>query len=128
MPQFPMTDSRRPVLERIPDYAVAISDAGKNITVSIADKVVAETSRALLIQETRHKDVYYLPREDVDLSLFEPTDHSTYCPFKGHANYFSYGDLENLVWSYEDPYPEVSELKDYLSFYTDRVEINVKGD
>lgn len=128
MPQFPMTDGRRAILAQIPDYAVTISDAGKKITVSINDQVVTETSRALLIQETRHKDVYYLPREDVHLSLFEPTDHSTYCPFKGSASYFSYGDLENLVWSYEDPYPEVSALKGYLSFYADRVEIKVKGD
>lgn len=127
MPQFPMTDSRSATLERIPDYAVAISQAAKTITVSVNGQVLAQTSRALLVQETRHADVYYLPREDVDLSLFVSTDLSTYCPFKGHANYFSYGDLENLVWSYEDPYPEVAELKNYLSFYVDRVDISEKG-
>lgn len=127
MPQFPMIESRRAILERIPDYEVAISQSPKKITVTVGDQIIAESSKALLIEETRHSDVYYLPREDVNLSMLTPTDHSTYCPFKGQASYFSYGDLENVVWSYEDPYPEVSELKDYLSFYTDRVKQSVTG-
>ena len=59
MPQFPMTDSRRKVLERIPDYAVEITPAGKSITVSHDDNTIAKTDAALLIQETRHDGVYY---------------------------------------------------------------------
>jgi uncharacterized protein (DUF427 family) len=59
------------------------------------------------------------------MSAFEATELSTYCPFKGHANYWSLPDLENFAWSYEDPYPEVFELKDYVSFYTNKVEVSV---
>ena len=129
MPQFPMTDSRRNVLERIPDYAVEITPAGKSITVSHDDNTIAKTDAALLIQETRHDGVYYLPRESVNMDLLEPTELSTYCPFKGDASYWSYKgvpELENFVWSYEEPYPEVDGLMDYMSFYTKKVDIVVE--
>ena len=130
MPQFPMTETRRKTLERIPDYAVAISPAdGVQVTVTLGDKQIASSKNALLVQETRHDDVYYLPREDVDMASLTATDLSTYCPFKGHANYWSLdqGDevLENFVWSYEEPYPEVAALKDYVSFYTNKVNVAV---
>jgi uncharacterized protein (DUF427 family) len=123
MPQFPMTESRRKALERIPDYAVAISPALMTVTVKQGDSIIAKSDNAFLIQETRHDDVYYLPRSDVDMNAFEATELSTYCPFKGHANYWSLPDLENFAWSYEGPYPEVAELKDYVSFYTSKVEV-----
>jgi len=124
MPQFPMTDSRRKVLQRIPDYAVAISSYEGTVTVKAGNTVIAETKAALLIQETRHDDVYYLPREDVDLTFLASTNQSTYCPFKGHASYWSYtgnSDLENFVWSYAEPYEQVEALTGHMSFYTNKV-------
>lgn len=125
MPQFPMTDSRRKVLERIPDYAVAITPYGGSVTIKSGDTVIAETKAALLIQGTRHGDVYYLPREDVDLTSLASTELSTYCPFKGHASYWSYtgnNGIENVVWSYEEPYEQVEALTGYMSFYTDKID------
>jgi uncharacterized protein (DUF427 family) len=125
MPQFPMTDSRRKVLEQIPDYAVVISPYKGTVTIKSGDTVIAETHAALLIQETRHGDVYYLPRKDVDLTLLVATELSTYCPFKGHASYWSYkgnSDLDNFVWSYEEPYEQVEALTGYMSFYTNKVD------
>lgn len=128
MPQFPVTPARQRILARIPDYAVDIEAAAEAITVHYHGHELARSSRALLVRETRHADVYYLPRQDVNMDLFARTEHSTYCPFKGHASYWSLqmdGKQEaNIVWSYEDPYPEVAALKDYLSFYTDRTEVS----
>ena len=126
MAQFPLTESRRRILEQIPDYEVRITPATQRVRVSHDGVTLADSTQALLVQETRHADVYYVPRSDVDMSNFEATDLSTYCPFKGHASYWSLApDLENFVWSYEDPYPEVAALKGYLSFYTDRVQVSV---
>ena len=127
MPQFPITPSRAEVLAKIPDYAVGISPAAGSVTVSIGGQVVATSAKALMIEETKHAPVFYLPRSDVQMAYFEPTDLSTYCPFKGHASYWSFRHNdnveENIVWSYENPYPEVEGLKDYLSFYTDRAQV-----
>lgn len=124
MAQFPMSDSRRSTLERVPDYAVNITPATQTVTVKHGNLIIADSSAALLIAETKHQNVFYLPRADVRMDLLISTDHSTYCPFKGHASYFSLDgdhDLENFVWSYESPYPEVIGLKGYVSFYTSKV-------
>lgn len=127
MPQFPMTDSRKRILEKIPDYAVAIEPANQRVVVRFNGETLADSAAALLVQETRHDDVYYLPRDDVIMDRFTATDLSTYCPFKGHANYWSLdGGPDNVVWSYEAPYPEVEALKDYVSFYTNKVEVSAE--
>ncbi len=129
MPQFPMRPDRAGVLERHPDYAVGISPSSDAVVVRRGDVIVAESQRALRIDESFHESVWYLPRDDVRMDLLERTDHSTYCPFKGHASYYSLvtesGTEENVVWTYEDPFEEVAGLKDYLAFYADRVEVTV---
>ena len=123
MPQFSMIPERKRILEKIPDYAVELTPTDRTITVTIGDDHVAHSSRALLVKETKHADVYYLPREDVELTILDATEHSTYCPFKGHASYWSLGEAKNVAWSYETPYPEVEGLKGFISFYSDRAEI-----
>ena len=125
-----MIPERQRILQKIPDYAVDIEPSEKQVTVSYDGKVIAQSNRALVIRETRHAEAIYLPRDDVQLARFKPTEHSTYCPFKGHASYWSLelGDgttEDNVVWSYDSPYPEVADLKGYLSFYTDRTAITV---
>ena len=54
------------------------------------------------------------------------TSHSTHCPFKGDASYFTLESrgrtAENSVWSYETPYDEVAVIKEYLAFYPDKVD------
>lgn len=129
MPQFPVTPERQRTLERIPDYEVRLEPESTEVTVTHAGRTLATTTAALLVSETRHGDVYYLPRADVNLDLFEATDLSTFCPFKGHASYWTLraadgkDAIENVVWSYKDPYPEVAGLKDYMSFDGDRVDV-----
>ncbi len=129
MPQFAVTKTREKILSRIPDYKVEITSCDREVTVSYLGVIVARSSKSLLVQESRHADVYYLPRGDVDMSLFTATNLSTYCPFKGNASYWTLnveaGVEENVVWSYEDPCDEVMALKDTMSFYTDRTDLSV---
>ncbi len=125
MPQFPVTPERQRILKKIPDYEVRIGQAEKSVRVSISGEEIARSTVALLVAETRHADVFYLPRTDIRMELLVPTDHRTFCPFKGYASYWSYGDEENIAWSYEDPFEEVARLRNYLSFYPDRTTIEV---
>jgi uncharacterized protein (DUF427 family) len=129
MSQFPMTPDRKNVLERYPEYSVLTRPASESVIVVAGEETVAKSKSALVIEESFHAPVYYLPRADVRLELFERTGHSTYCPFKGHASYWSLQlpELveENVVWSYEDPFVEVVALKDYLAFYNDRPTIEI---
>src|SRR5690606_29068945 len=89
------------------DYSVTVEPSGKRVKVLFGGQVVADSRRALVLKETRLPPVYYLPREDVAMDFLVPSDHRTYCPFKGTASYWSLavGDktLENVAWSYEDP-------------------------
>jgi uncharacterized protein (DUF427 family) len=131
MPQFKMIPSREKILARIPEYAVIIEPFAGDVTIHYQDTLIAESSAALLVKETRHDDVIYLPRNALKQEYFQATEHSTYCPFKGHANYWQLTLNEvledNIVWSYENPYEEVSSLKDYVSFYTDRTKITLRA-
>jgi uncharacterized protein (DUF427 family) len=70
--------------------------------------------------------VQYIPRKDLDMSLLERTDHSTWCPYKGDASYFSIpmgGPRSvNAIWTYETPHDAVAQIKDHVAFYGDRVD------
>jgi uncharacterized protein (DUF427 family) len=109
-----------------PDHPITIEPNPSRITVSIGGRVLADTREALTVHEASYPPVYYIPRKDVDMSLLERTDHATYCPYKGECSYYSIplgGERSaNAVWTYEDTYPAVAEIKGHLAFYQDRVD------
>jgi len=129
MPQFKIIPSREKTLAGIPDYTVGIEPLGQTVTISYQGTLIAETTEALLVNETKHNEVVYLPRAAMKPEHFTKTEHSTYCPFKGHACYWnlivSNTTEDNIVWSYESPYDEVSELKDFIAFYPNRTEMKL---
>ena len=57
--------------------------------VTVAGRIVAESSRALRLEEKGHSHVYYFPRNSAEMSLLVRTEHSTYCPYKGECAYYS---------------------------------------
>ena len=87
---------------------------------------IAETDRALIITETRHAPAFYFPRVDVRLDLFEPSDRRTHCPFRGNASYWSLPltthTLENLAWSYEQPFFDARRIKGHIAFYQEHLD------
>lgn len=109
-----------------PDHPITIEPNPKRVVVRFAGQIVAKSDRALALREAKYPVVQYIPRADVDMSLLTRTDHSTHCPFKGDASYFSIRagdrDAENAVWSYEAPFPAVSAIKEHLAFYPNRVD------
>jgi uncharacterized protein (DUF427 family) len=109
-----------------PDHPITIEPSPKRVRVSFNGRVVADTARALILREASLSPVYYIPRADADMALFERTAHSTHCPYKGDAAYYSLAvdgrASENAVWTYETPYPAVAEIKDHLAFYPKRVD------
>lgn len=112
---------------RYPDYRVDLEPHPRRVRASLGEVAVADSRRALLVLETRHDPVVYFPRDDVRMDLLEPTEAETFCPFKGEARYWTVragGRVEeNAAWSYEDPFDPVAGLKDYVSFYTDRLSL-----
>jgi uncharacterized protein (DUF427 family) len=70
-----------------PDHPITISPVEGKVRVAIAGKTVVESTRALRLEEKGYQPVYYLPRDDADMSLLVRTTHSTYCPYKGDCSY-----------------------------------------
>jgi uncharacterized protein (DUF427 family) len=108
------------------DHPISIERNPARVVVSVAGRVIADTRNALMLREADYPPVQYIPREDVDLTQLERTDHATYCPYKGDCSYYSVPAGEkksvNAVWTYEDPYPAVAQIKGYVAFYPDKVD------
>jgi len=109
-----------------PDHPITIERNPVRVVVSVAGRVIADTRDALTLRESTYPAVQYIPVKDVDISLLEPTDHSTYCPYKGDCAYYSIpigGEKSvNAVWTYEVPFAAVAEIKEHFAFYPDRVD------
>ena len=122
-----MTDKRK----LIPDasHPITVTPTAGRVVVTLGDRTIADTTRALSLQEATYPAVQYVPLEDVDPAVLDRTDHATYCPFKGDAAYYSLvvGDdrAENAVWTYEAPYDAVAEIAGHVAFYPEQVEIAV---
>lgn len=116
----------KPVRIPGPDHPITIQPNDGRVVVTVAGRVVADSAGALTLREADYAPVQYIPRKDVDLAKLERTDHTSYCPFKGDAAYYSIptgGERSvNAVWTYEAPYDAVTEIKEYLAFYPDRVD------
>lgn len=113
-------------LDEAPDR-VRTEPASGTVTVRFGGTHLARSSRALRLIEGDYPVVLYVPRADADMDALVPSAHTTFCPLKGHASYYSVRDGgprgENAVWSYEDPFAELAQIRDHLAFYTDRVTV-----
>jgi uncharacterized protein (DUF427 family) len=109
-----------------PDHPITISPADGKVRVMVAGTIVAESKQALLLEEKGYPPVYYLPRDDADMSLLKRTDHHTYCPYKGDCSYYSIPiggqKSENAVWTYDRPHEAVVSIREYLAFYPSRLD------
>ncbi len=109
-----------------PDHPITVTPSGRHVVVRIGGQIVAESDRALVLQETTMPPVFYIPREDARMDLMTRTNNSSTCPYKGVASYYSVtsGDrtAENAVWSYETPYHWMSAIAGHLAFYPNRVD------
>ena len=109
-----------------PDHPIAVTPTSEHVRVTFNGKVVADTKRALVLRESTYKPVFYIPREDAQMAMFERTANATHCAYKGDASYYSIrvGDrvAENAIWSYETPFPAMKEIAGYVAFYPNRVD------
>jgi uncharacterized protein (DUF427 family) len=109
-----------------PEHKITIEPNPARVVVSVAGRLLADTQNALTLREANYPPVQYIPMTDVDMSLLEATDHTTYCPYKGDCSYYSIpagGERSvNAVWTYETPFAAVAEIKDHVAFYPDRVD------
>jgi uncharacterized protein (DUF427 family) len=113
-----------------PEHRVALLPETRRIRVSFAGTVIADSRETVRCEESGHEPVHYFPAKDVRVDLMRPTDHRTYCPFKGDCSYWTIEvaaaggrkQSENAVWAYSAPYDEANGLADHYAFYKSRVD------
>jgi len=119
-----------PGYAKYPEHTVRIVPfKGRVIVEAPEGQVLVDTNRALELREASYPPVYYVPRADTRMGRLSKTNHSSHCPFKGDASYFSIAGIaegENAVWSYEAPFDEVIAIREALAFYPDKVKLRVE--
>ena len=121
-----MNANSGPGYSRHPEHRVTAQRADLRVQVTFNGEVIADSTDAFRLDEGAYPGVYYIPRKDAKMERLVRTAHTTYCPFKGHASYYTISSggrtAENAVWSYETPYDEVSAIKEHLAFYSNKVD------
>lgn len=106
---------------------IKIRPAGGNWTIRAGGAVLGESTNALELIEGDYPPVIYFPRSDIAMAFLEPSETKSTCPHKGEASYFSIvaksGPIKDAVWSYENPTDAVSQIKDHLAFYPNKVAV-----
>jgi uncharacterized protein (DUF427 family) len=109
-----------------PKHRIWFQEHPRRMRAEIGGRTVLDTVRGHLLHESNIPPRLYVPLDDFDRELLEPTDHTTHCPFKGDAVYYSVrvGDdvRENAVWAYPRPKPEAAWLAPYASLYWERAD------
>jgi len=99
---------------------IKIHKANGKWVVRAGGAILGESTDALELNEGDYKPVIYFPRKDIAMAFLDTSEHSSHCPHKGDASYFSIQTkstvLENAVWSYEAPIGSVAQIKSYLAF------------
>lgn len=114
---------------RFPDYRIDILPCVMTGQAWLGDVLLAESDHCLVVAETDHVDRLYFPESAVRWGHFVESDHTTVCPFKGVATYWSLGDTDaagrNVMWTYREPLAEVDGLRGHVSFYDTDVRVVV---
>lgn len=108
-----------------PDYTVSTQRMNERVIVVVEGETIAETTNAVLLSETDHDPVIYIPKNDIkEIDLIKCGDYD--CPHKGHAELYTirHGahDIENAAWSYDEPFRNLPELQGRVAFYPDKVQ------
>ena len=110
-----------------PDHPIAIAANPRRVRALYMGHEIADSADVLVLSEASYRPVAYFPRGDVDMAFLTRTDRDTYCPYKGHAAYFTVARdgviAENAAWTYEDPYPAMSEIAGRVAFFPGAVTI-----
>lgn len=99
---------------------IKIHKANTKWVIRAGGAILGESHAALELHEGDYTPVIYFPRADIAMEFLDVSPHSSHCPHKGDASYFSIQTkstvLENVAWSYENPHQNVARIKGYLAF------------
>lgn len=112
-------------------HPITIEPTNARVQVRVNGELIADTTAALELREATLPAVQYIPMADVVTERLVRTETSTYCPFKGTASYYGVrtGDdtVDDVIWTYEAPYPAVAAIAGHVAFYSTKADISVQA-
>ncbi len=94
-----------------------------HIQVIFNNEVIADTSRAMRVLETSHPPVYYIPPADIHMSLLSAARGSSFCEWKGTADYFDVcaggSTAPRSAWCYRSPSEAFSAISEHVAFFAE---------
>ena len=117
---------------RSPYTRVDALRSDREVVVELDDRVLARSSRPVLVFETGLPTRYYLDRLDVDFAHLVPSDTETSCPYKGTTSAYWSVDLggrvePDLAWAYDFPTRQLLPIAGLVAFYNEKVDLTVDG-
>jgi uncharacterized protein (DUF427 family) len=113
---------------RNPYHRIDCLRSQRRLVVEAGPTTLVDTAETLVVCETSLAPRLYVDPCHVRMDLLEHSTTETYCPYKGTATYWSarLGNevVTDIAWSYEDPLPESTPLRGFLSFYESRVTLH----
>ncbi len=78
--------------------------------------VIADSQDTVVVEGN-----HYFPLEAVNAAVLEPSTHTSVCPWKGTASYYTLnvnGDRNtNAAWYYAEPKEAASQIKGRVAFW-----------
>lgn len=78
--------------------------------------IIAESDDTVVVEGN-----HYFPRSSLNDEYIEESSHTTFCPWKGTANYYSLNidgtNNPNSVWYYASPKAAASEIENRVAFW-----------
>ena len=110
-------------------HRIDIRQTSRRLVVRSGERIIADTTRPMVLYESGFAPRWYVHREDVDESALTPNDAQTFCPYKGVCSYYDSdtGDARQAAWSYRQAYTEVARISDLISFEPDKVTVLLDG-
>jgi uncharacterized protein (DUF427 family) len=92
---------------------IRLEGAGRRWRALFEGHLIADSNDAVIVHEAGLNPAIYFPRDSVSMEYMSRTDHTSRCPYRGEATFYTLlmdGNLaENAVWSYESPTDETLE-------------------
>jgi uncharacterized protein (DUF427 family) len=106
-----------------PYHRIDIRQTSRRLVVRDGDRVIADTTRPVVLYESGFAPRWYVPRADIVETALVPAEGQTFCPYKGLASYFDIDDRKGAAWSYPQAWPEVARVSDFVSFEPDKIDV-----